>query len=165
MLCKKKGPSTPFSVLPFLPSFSLSLFSSWLLADPVPVTHRWKDHTVRSHSRHPFLTPSPVCGGLVEWSPPSPPAPPPPVTSVVDSQCCFLKWGERGVSIIVFFSDTRGGAVCESYFSSFRRNKAHVMLSCPPLSPSVSHISPLPSPPPSSLFVSVCVHCVNHCPC
>lgn len=57
--------------------------------------------------------------------------------------------------------------VCESYFSSFRRNKAHVMLSCPPVPLCLSHL-PLPPFPvclclcalcePLSLLITIKVH-------
>lgn len=170
-------------LLPVLPLFTnvVFLYTSVppLFAPPrqpfacPPITHRYTHHTVRSHHRHYFdchlSPPPPVCGGPAAWSShwhfhrvhfPS--------LLFLNGQSClfFNMWG-RGVLmiLILFFISKMGGEVCESSFSSFRRSEAHPMPSRPCPSLSVSHAPPLPSPPfPPAPFVSVCVHCVNHCP-
>lgn len=173
-LCSvKKGhpaPSPPCSSpAPPLSSFSIPSFLPLLphrqpFACP-PITHRYKDHTERSHLRHHFdchlSPPSPVCGGPAEWSSPCRSHCvhfPYFLFSAATVLLFFNMWG-RGVLMIllVFFISKMGGGVCESCFSSFRPNKAHPMASCPPSLPlCLSH----PSPPlPPAPFVSVCVHC------
>lgn len=175
MLCKKKRATRSFSLL--IPSslLPLSIYILVFLLPPCqPVTHRRKDPTVRSHS-HFWLR----LLSVEDWWRGVPTPPPTPIVSRL-----FRCWqpvllffnmggvGGRVVVVIVFFFFWHGGVVCESYFSSFRRNKAHVMLSCPPPSPSVSHICPLPPPlhffpvclclcalcEPLSLLITIKVH-------
>lgn len=81
--------------------------------------------------------------------------------------CLFFNmWGRGAILMILvvlfFFISKLGGEVCENDLSSFRRTEAHRTASRPPPLPlCISH----PSPPfPPAPFVSVRVHCVNHCP-
>lgn len=166
-------PSPPPALLTLslsVPPF-LSLFPPRQPFACPPITHRYKDHTVRSHRRHHFdchlSPPSPVCGGPAEWSSPCSHCVhfPSLLFSTATVLLFFNMWG-RGVSMVLlvfFFISKMGGGICESCFSSFRPNKAHPIASCPSSLPlCLSHPSP---PHPPTLFVSVCVHCVNHCPC
>lgn len=75
----------------------------------------------------------------------------------------LLICGVGGIWMIlfVFFISDVGEKLCENCFPSFRLNRAHPMVSCPPSLPllSLTLFSPFPPAP----FVSVCVHSVNHC--
>lgn len=65
----------------------------------------------------------------------------------------FNMWVKGGLllclSFLIFMT---GGGVCESCFSSFRPNKAHPMMSCPPL-------TPLPSPALGPVRLCLCALC------
>ena len=184
MLCKK-GPSSsfPFLVTPLLspPRLSLSLRSSLSCLPPrqpfacPPITHtdikitQW-DPTADTPLRLPPLA-SVSClwrtsGVVIPLSFSLRPFSFSSVLSTATVLLFFNMWGTGGFQwfYLSFLFLIREGGVCESCFSSFRPKKAHPMASRPPsLPPSVSHSPPLPRPP--APFVSVCVHCVNHCPC
>lgn len=140
MLCTK-GPFSSFPNLLSPPRLSLYLHSSLfsLVSQPFaspPITHRYKDQTVRSRRRHHFnchhLPPFHVCGGPVEW--PSPCSHHIHFPSLLFSMATVLffnMWVEGGVStsrggiLFVSFISKTGRGKCESCFSSFRPNKAH----------------------------------------
>lgn len=162
-LGKKKGHTTPSS-LPFLPppSISIPLFLPlFLLLRPFArplVTHRSTDHkrdptadTNRAVPSRPLLSPGGRADVFLT----------PTVFLFLQQCCCFfynMGWGFNGFTC--FFYLYKGRGVCESCFPSFRHNKAHPSMASP-----VPLLSLTPSSPLYSLFVYVCVHCVNHCPC
>lgn len=137
------------SFLLLLSSLPLSIYLCFpLRSSPPPYqSHRCKDPTADAHFWLRLLS---------------------PVTSVVDSQCCcFLKCGVRGSGGCpsFLFLTWEGGRYVRATFPHLGVTK-HT--SCCPVpfspSPSLTSLSSLLLPP-SSPFVSVCVHCVNHCPC
>lgn len=172
-LCSaKKGHPAPFPprYSPLLSPLRLSLYLrsalSSLLANPFacpPITHRYKDHTVRSHRRHHFdchlSPPSPVCGGPAEWSFPCrsrcvhfPSLP----FSTATVLLFFNMWGTGGFQwfyLSFLFLRWEGGYV-RAAFPHLGLTKHTPCRPVPPLSLSVSHTPPLLSLLPRlSLFV------------
>lgn len=163
-LGKKKGPYHSF-----LPSLSppppLYLYTSVPPSLPPPANLRLSSghtQTYRSRARSPQLTPiepSPLAlSCLQEGERMSFSLRPFPFSSTVLFFFYNMGWGFNGFTC--FFYLYKGRGVCESGFPSFRHNKAHPSMASP-----VPLLSLTPSSPLYSLFVYVCVHCVNHCPC
>lgn len=160
---QKKGPYHSFfpSFSP-PPPLSLYLCSSLSSFSCDPLLVLWSHTDLQITSEIPQLTPiepSPLAlSCLQEGERMSFSLRPFPFSSTVLFFFYNMGWGFNGFTC--FFYLYKGRGVCESCFPSFRHNKAHPSMASP-----VPLLSLTPSSPLYSLFVYVCVHCVNHCPC